>query len=171
MMESMGNAVIIRTISDAGSDIRIRRPGAGAFLAVALLGIGAMPASAETDGAIDTVTAAAHRPSHRQGPRGLDGRVALLARELDLDPGQQVALRKMLEEQGVQVAQAWNDTSVPGATRVGRTQAISDRTAERIRAMLNDEQRRKYIQPRQRETSVGAPGGRVETWMKPGKTD
>ena len=70
------------------------------------------------------------------------------------------------EAQRAEVAKVWSDASVPSAIRVGATQAIGDRTAERIRTLLNDEQRRKYIQPRQHEVPVGAAGGDVQKWMQ-----
>ena len=88
-----------------------------------------------------------------------------MTKELDLDVRQQTELKTILEAQRSEVARVWSDPSVPSAVRVGATQAIGERTADRIRAMLSDEQRKKYIQPRQHEAPVGAPGGDVQTWM------
>jgi len=99
----------------------------------------------------------------------LDRRVMLLTRELGLTANQQGQVRKALESQREQVARVWSDTSVAPARRVGATQAIADRTAERIRALLTEEQRKKYLQPRKREAAVGASGARAEAWMTAGR--
>jgi hypothetical protein len=95
--------------------------------------------------------------------------VQLLARELDLDAIQQSRLKTILLTQRADVIQVWNDSSVAAPVRIGATQAISEKTAERIRALLNPEQREKYIKQRKRDTSVGAPGVDLQTWMSPGQ--
>jgi hypothetical protein len=103
--------------------------------------------------------------AHRAQRSGLANRVQLMTKELDLDVRQQTELKTILEAQRSEVSRVWSDPSVPSAVRVGATQAIGERTADRIRAMLSDAQRKKYIQPRQHEAPVGAPGGDVQTWM------
>jgi hypothetical protein len=115
-------------------------------------------------------------PSTRPAPRhatprpaagsALDERVRLLAKELDLDAAQQAGVKRILEEQRAQVVRVWSDTSVPAAQRVNATQAISNRTADQIRALLNDEQKKKFSAPRQpRDPSEVTPGTSVEDWM------
>jgi Spy/CpxP family protein refolding chaperone len=89
--------------------------------------------------------------------------VKLLTTELKLTPQQQQSVRKILEDQRQQVARAWSDTSVPSAVRVKATQAIGDRTADQIRALLTEEQRAKYVKPRQPGTSAASAD--VEQWM------
>jgi len=42
----------------------------------------------------------------------------------------------------------WNDTSLAAANRVSATRIISDRTADRIRAILTEEQKAKYNKAR-----------------------
>jgi hypothetical protein len=113
------------------------------------------------DGSAKTVTRA-------RKPVGMEGRVELLAKELDLDAAQQVALRRILEDQRNQTAKAWSDASVPAGVRVKTTQMISERTADQIRALLNDEQRKKYIQPLPSEAKLGASNVDVELWMNKG---
>jgi hypothetical protein len=117
--------------------------------------------------------AAASREPPGQYPQrhaaALDYRISLLARELDLSPGQQEQVKGLLQAQQAQVAALWNDTALPAALRVGRTQALAERTAGQIRALLTDEQRKKYIQPRKRDVAVGASGANVEAWPSPGK--
>ena len=84
-------------------------------------------------------------PAHKTG---IDGRVELLARELGLDAGQQAQVRAALLQQQVEVRRAWSDESQPAPLRVAATRAIGDRTAERIRSILTDEQREKYLKAR-----------------------
>jgi hypothetical protein len=96
----------------------------------------------------------------------LDRRVALLAKELGLDAAQQIKVKAVLEGQREQVARVWSDSATPSAVRISRTQAIADRTADQIRALLNDEQRTRYVKAHQHDVPVGAPGGDVQTWMR-----
>ncbi len=93
-----------------------------------------------------------------------------MTRELDLNDHQQAELKSVLLDQREQLLALWNDTSVPAALRVSRTQGLADRTADQIRALLNDEQRKKYIQPRKRTVQVGAPGANVDSWQSPTKS-
>jgi hypothetical protein len=86
----------------------------------------------------------------------LDRRIELLARELDLDAAQKLKVRALLEGQREQIVRVWQDESASGALRVARTQAITERTEDGIRALLTDAQRQKYFKPR---TDRGANGG------------
>jgi hypothetical protein len=99
----------------------------------------------------------------------LDKRVTLLTKELKLDARQQVQVRKILQEQQAQISRLWSDSSTAPALRVNATQTIGDHTADQIRAILNEEQRQKYVQEHKRTTKVGAPGADVQTWMTPAK--
>ena len=103
--------------------------------------------------------------SEQKSKPGLEERVQLLAKELDLDARQQTSVKAILAAQRAEMLKAWSDPTVPAAVRVGTTQAISERTSERIRAVLTESQRDKYLKSRLHETPVGAPGGDVEKWM------
>jgi hypothetical protein len=146
---------------------------AGGGLARAEPGDAAEPGAAEAAGAaqVDDGGAAAPIPpeeeaaQRRRSVSPLDRRVMLLTRELGLNAGQQGRVRKVLEMQREEVARVWNDTSIPAARRVSATQAIGDRTAARIRALLTEEQRKRYIKPRRRDVAVGTAGGDTESWM------
>jgi len=104
----------------------------------------------------------------RQTGSPLDRRVALLAAELNLSEAQQIQVKAALQRQREAVLKAWNDDTLEPAVRISRTQAISERTVSEIRALLDEEQRKKYIQPRQREATVGTGGSDVESWMNSG---
>ena len=94
------------------------------------------------------------------------GAYSFMSRELDLDASQQATLRSLLLAQRAEVTQVWSDPAVPSAVRVAATRAVSERTAERIRGMLSDEQREKYSKAQQHDSAVGAPGADVQKWMK-----
>jgi hypothetical protein len=124
-----------------------------------------MPARAAGDGRPPAVDVAHRHAPRKHQAHGLEDRVRILTKALDLDPRQQEGLRKILQSQREQVMKAWSDASVAPAYRVAATQAIEDGTADRIRALLNDEQRKKYNPPRQAHQ---APGSGVEEWMGKG---
>jgi hypothetical protein len=91
---------------------------------------------------------AALNPRPRKPRRGgIDARVRLLTAELQLDAKQQELVRRILEEQRAATLKAWSDESVPSAVRVKSTQVVAEQTADRIRAILNDQQRERYIKP------------------------
>jgi len=104
-------------------------------------------------------------PTHRQS--ALEQRITLLTAELGLDAQQQAQVRRILEDQREQVMTVWNDSSLPAANRVSATRVIGDRTADRIRAILTEEQKAKYHQARKpREPGENSPSPSVEEWMK-----
>ena len=105
-------------------------------------------------------------PPPIQRRSGLEERVQLLTAELGLDAAQQSAVRTLLLDQREQVMKVWSDPSIPAGYRIGATRAISDRTADRIRALLNDVQKAKYIAPRKpRETQAAGSKATLEDWM------
>jgi hypothetical protein len=111
--------------------------------------------------------AAAVPAQRRQVHTTLEDRVAVYTKALNLDPTQQSQLRTLLILQREQVQRLWNDTSMDPANRVYATRTISDATADRIRAMLTEEQRRKYNPPRPPRNPAPAESARsVEDWMQ-----
>ena len=138
---------------------RVARTLALAMILPALAGAGEPVAPAAGMQAQESVAAA------RGDESPLDKRVRLLAAELRLTPWQQSQVRALLVRQRQQVAQLWRDPELAPALRIGRMQGVGDQTASAIRALLDDAQRRKYIQPLQREAAVGTHGADVEGWM------
>jgi Spy/CpxP family protein refolding chaperone len=128
------------------------------------------PRPARAAGLGETSAAPATRRTPRHlGGRTIDERVAMMTKGLGLDAKQQSELKKVLEDQREQVTRLWNDPSVPAAYRVVGTQAITDKTADQIRALLNDEQRKLYNPPRPpRDAAAGSSRPSVEAWMYPG---
>ena len=129
-----------------------------------------IPAHAAAGGKFEAGEAPKRRaPRHVQGP-SLEDRVKTLSQALDLDAKQQARLRKVLEGQREQVRRVWSDASVPAAYRVSATQAISDNTADQIRALLSEEQKKHYNPPKPpREALPGSSRPSVEAWMSPAK--
>ena len=96
----------------------------------------------------------------------LDKRVQLLAAELNLDEAQQAAVRRLLLQQREQTLKVWSNDAVPAAVRIQATQGVADRTAGQIRSLLNDAQRSRYTQPRNREAEQHFATGDLESWMR-----
>jgi hypothetical protein len=135
--------------------------------ACAFVGSGAAAADdAATAAAPAQVSAQAspRPPSHPTAGGTLDHRVNVLARALDLDAGQRAELREILGDQRQAVIKIWSDPVLLSAERVPATRAVEERTAERIRAILNDEQKKRYNPPKPKGTE--APPANVEAWME-----
>jgi hypothetical protein len=135
---------------------------------VFVLASACLGAAYAADDARDLAGGTLSRPLPRHAPAGsgLERRIQTLAKFLDLDVAQQSGLRKVLENQREQVGKIWNDLSVPAAYRVGATRAISDKAADQIRALLNEEQRKEYSPPRRpREAAADSNKRSVEDWM------
>jgi len=113
----------------------------------------------------NTLRHARRQYRYPQAAAAIDERVKLLAAELKLDATQQNGVRQVLTDEREQTRRVWADTSVPAALRIKSTQDISDRTAERIRALLNDEQRKKYIKPRPGGASPASSSDDLEKYM------
>lgn len=140
------------------------------LLVLALAGSAAMPAPARAASAITRVGDGAAESAGTRAPRGrrsgLGGRVATLTRALGLDTEQQAAVRKVLQDQRQQVQQIWNGEAPSAADRIAATRKLSRSTADRIRAILNEEQRKKFDPPRQDDPGKTIGGLHVEDWMK-----
>jgi hypothetical protein len=103
-------------------------------------------------------------PSRPTAGRTLDHRVKALSKALDLDAAQRAELREILEDRRQAVMKIWSDRALLPAERVPATHAVEVRTAERIRAILNDEQKKRYNPPKPKGTQ--APPANVEAWME-----
>jgi hypothetical protein len=95
----------------------------------------------------------------------LETRVMLYSKALALNVDQQQQLRGLLIQQGAQLRRVWSDTSVPSETRIQASRAVTQVTADRIRSILTDEQRKKYNAPHVRAPASVTRGRSVEEWM------
>jgi periplasmic protein CpxP/Spy len=146
-----------------------RRTLSGVLLLPAVLVLAsALPlaAPAASDGS-DAAPSAPVRPApHPRRGASIDDRVRTLTKALDLDERQQTELKAVLQAQREETLKVWADETVPPAVRVKATEAVAERTADRIRALLSDEQKKKYNLPRQvPDHSADRPD--VGRWMKP----
>lgn len=105
----------------------------------------------------------AHPTRHRPT---LDDRVKAFATALGLNPTQQVAVKKILEQRQLEMLQIRQDPSIDGGDRIGKLRALQDQTIERIRAVLNDDQKKKYDPLAVRNRQPALDQKSVEDWLK-----
>ena len=141
---------------------KLRTCCGGAFVSLALLLLLSAPVVAQEAG-----TTSAPRPSHHGYRRpSIDNVVQGLAKNLDLNEAQEAAVKKILEQRQQETLRIRLDSSIPPGARIDRIRALQESTVERIRAVLNEEQRKKYdplaaqrVQPEPQQRSV-------EDWLK-----
>lgn len=139
-----------------------------ALLLVALgLPVGALlsiPAAGQTSGSVDTKPQA--RTPFRRRPITIDAQVKRFAESLDLNETQQSEVKKILEFRQLQIRRIRLDESLSGAERISRFRGLQDSTVARIRAVLNDDQKKKYDPLAVRQAQKDSPPASVEDWMK-----
>ena len=124
----------------------------------------ASPLAAQANDVAPATPAQPAHPSHRR--LTLDDRVKGFATALGLNDAQQAAVKKILEQRQQETLRLRRDTSIPGSVRIERLRALQDQTVQRIRLVLNDEQKKKYDPLAVRQAGP-APGQKsVEDWLK-----
>ena len=96
----------------------------------------------------------------------LDDHVKALATALNLNESQQAAVKKILEQRQLETLRIRQDPSIEGSDRIGRLRALQDQTVQRIRAVLNDEQKKKYDPLAIRNREPAPDQKSVEDWLK-----
>lgn len=109
------------------------------------------------------VRSRSHRPSHRTPAQVIDANVRRLAQGLKLDQEQQAKLREILVDQYAQLMKLRTESG-SATDRTGAMRAIVDRTRERIRDMLNDQQKKQYATDVPREVTA-ATRADLEHWL------
>ena len=94
----------------------------------------------------------------------VDDQVKGLARNLDLNDAQQSAVKRILERRQQETVRIWRESS--GNGRISQFRALQEHTAVQIRAVLNDEQKKKYNPFGQRTPQQTSPQPSVEDWIK-----
>lgn len=147
---------------------------AGIFLVSALCLAPCAVAQAPDTAALPPATPQAQAPAAAPAPRrpqsmyrkrSMDDRVKSLAKALDLDEKQQAGLKTVLERQQLQARKIQFDQSLDGAERMGKFRALQEDTVLRIRALLNDEQKKKY-DPLNHAPSENSSDKYVNQWIK-----
>ena len=112
--------------------------------------------------------AASPAPQTHRSPRrpSLDDRVKVLAKNLDLTQAQQAAVKKILEQRQQETLRIRTDSSLSGSARMAQFRALQDNTVERIRAVLNEEQKKKYDPLAVRRVQPAPDQRSVEDWLK-----
>lgn len=111
-------------------------------------------------------TSAARRTTHGYRYPTLDDRVRTLAKNLDLSAAQQAAVKKILEERQEETLRLRLDSSLTGSARIDKFRALQEKTVERIRAVLKEEQKKKYDPLAVRRLPPPQEQRSVEDWLK-----
>ena len=160
---------VLPDCNDLFSGVARSKVGPIMCLLVFLLGAAwASPAVAQENNTnTPTLTQPPPAPQRRhQAPRApsLDDRVKAFAASLDLSQTQQLAVKKILERSQLETLQIRQDTSIEGGERIGRLRALQDETVQRIRAVLTEDQKKKYdplairkLAPKQSDQEIKTP--------------
>jgi hypothetical protein len=148
---------------------RLKLSGRG----VSLLLVLAMPANlalAQADETATPATTAPATPQHHASGRSkrptMDDRIAVLGKNLDLTEAQRSAVKKILEQRQQETLRIRN-SEAPGNVRIGQFRALQDSTITQIRALLTDEQKKKYDPMLVRKIPASdTPQRSVDDWIK-----
>jgi predicted nucleic acid-binding OB-fold protein len=89
-----------------------------------------------------------------------------LSKNLELTEAQRSAVKKILVQRQEQTLRIRNSEE-PGAMRIGQFRALQDQTINQIRAILTDEQKKKYDPLILRKTPApDTPQRSLEDWIK-----
>jgi hypothetical protein len=88
-----------------------------------------------------------------------------LTKSLDLNDVQQSAVKNILEQRQQQTLRIRRNPSISGSDRIEQFRALQDSTVERIRAVLTEEQKKKYDPLASRQIQ-STPERSVEDWLK-----
>jgi hypothetical protein len=102
----------------------------------------------------------------RRRPITIEDQVQRFTKSLDLSETQQSEIKKILELRQVQIRRIRLDESLSGDERISRLRGLQDSTVARIRAVLSDEQKKKYNPLAVRQAQKSSPQPSVEDWMK-----
>jgi hypothetical protein len=105
-------------------------------------------------------------PHHSHRRVTLEDRVKGLARNLNLDQAQQDALLKILQARKEESLRIRRDTSISGSARIDQFRALQDETVLQVRAVLNEEQKKKYDPLAVRKLEPAADQKTVEDWLE-----
>ena len=143
----------------------LRTCSSRAFLSLVVISMSFL-ADARVGAQVNGATGPADQ-THRVHRRpSIDDRVKLLAKNLDLTESQQAAVKKILEQRQQAAIRLRLDPSISGSARIDRFRALQDKTVERIQAVLNEEQKKKYDPLAVRGIPPAPDQRSVEDWLK-----
>ncbi|HYL16947.1 MAG TPA: hypothetical protein VEV41_28195 [Terriglobales bacterium] len=85
---------------------------------------------------------------------------------MGLNEAQQTAVKKILEQRQQETLRIRRDPSILGSARIEQIRALQEITVQRIRAVLNEEQRKKYDPLAPRRIQSAPQQWSVEDWLK-----
>jgi hypothetical protein len=130
-------------------------------------GTAASPPQSMPQNAAPSPQATPAHPAHSAHRRPtLDDRVKAFAKALDLSESQQAAVKRILEQRQAEILRLRQDGSISGEQRMDRLRALQDQTVLHIRAVLNDEQKKKYDPLAVRDRTPAPDQKSVEDWLK-----
>jgi len=133
-------------------------------IALLLLVLG-MPCTLLRAQAADAASLQPQTPPHRSKRSYIEARLNILTKRLGLSDAQQSALNNILEDRQQQTLRIRRDSSISGSVRIERFRALQDTTVQRIRALLTDEQKKRYDPLASRQLQ-STPERSVEDWLK-----
>lgn len=107
--------------------------------------------------------AAAPAATGKAAPR-LSAQERKFAEKLALTDAQQSELAEILARQRLEVRKIWRQQNIAPEYRASAVRAISDRTHDEIRAILNDEQKKKFPAQHTAE-SPSVQGSYLDQWL------
>jgi hypothetical protein len=122
------------------------------------------PAQAQTPPVETPNVRRPHRTSTHKPGEMIDVNVRKLTRALELTPDQQVKVREILTEQARQIVQLRKENAESGSDQVAANMALLGRTKARIRSVLTEEQKQKYITDVPSEQTAPAQAD-LQHWM------
>jgi hypothetical protein len=86
------------------------------------------------------------QPDGHLAHTALERRLQVLSKELNLSDVQRKQVREILTAQRTRVHQIWTDPAIDPNERAPATKAAAERSGDAIRALLTEEQKKKYNQ-------------------------
>lgn len=135
-------------------------------MGVALLWPGSFLLAQNTGAPVSTETKLSRPAGPDRHNEIFEERVKAFAKNLDLNADQTAAVRQILLDREQEMLRLRTGPSMTGSERIERIRMLQDETVMRIRAILNDEQRKKYDPLAVRKVQPAADQRSVEDWMK-----
>ena len=157
--------LIENLVGNVGWSMKSRSGSDGLFLPSALafaLLLVLTPALAQSPP--QEAAGAEQHPPRRYRKVTIDDEVKAFAGRLDLSEAQQIAVKRILEQREQETQRIRRATDDPD--RIGQLRALQFRTVERIRNVLNEEQKKKYDPLGHHVPQQTSPQPSVEDWMK-----
>ena len=133
------------------------------LLGTAIAGVTASQVSSANDQSAEN-TAIAPASSGSERPT-LDSRARRLAKILQLTDAQQIELARVLASQREQIRRLWSEQTIAPEFRVSAMRAINEKTEERIKGLLNDEQKDRYMSAHPPQTPGTPQQSTLEYWL------